>query len=135
MASKGYKVRRAIFRVALFLCFLVIFYFLVRPLAVIDHKIAGLLEENTRLKAEKKRIEADLSKLDSEIEKGKTLAGFEQKARERLQMIYEGEQIYICKDPMGSDLRPDNEINLIQSDIKEKSVFAKVWDMILSIFR
>ncbi len=135
MPGKGYKVRRAILRIMLFLCFLVVFYFLVRPLAVIDHKIAGLLEENTRLKAEKKRIEADLSKLDSDIEKGKTLAGFEQKARERLQMIYEGEQIYICKDPQGIDLRPDNEINLIQSDIKEKSVFSKVWDMILSIFR
>lgn len=136
MPSNAKKIRKVTARILIFILVLVAVYFLIKPLAVIDFKIARLLEENERLSAEKTRLEKTLEKLESEIEKGKTTAGYEQKAREKLQMIYEGEQIYICKDSLGMDLRQENEvINVEMSSRTQKSVFSKIWDMILSLFR
>lgn len=136
MPNKARKVKKVTARILILLVILVAFYFLIKPLAVIDYKIARLLDENERLTAEKTRLEKTLEKLESEIEKGKTMAGFEQKAREKFQMIYEGEQIYICKDSLGMDLRQENDaISLEMSSRTQKSVFSKVWDMVLSLFR
>lgn len=136
MPSNAKKIRKVTARILIFILVLVAVYFLIKPLAVIDFKIARLLDENERLTAEKARLEKTLEKLESEIEKGKTMAGYEQKAREKLQMIYEGEQIYICKDSLGMDLRQENEvINVEMSSRTQKSVFSKIWDMILSLFR
>lgn len=136
MPSKAKKIRKVTARILILLVILVAVYFLIKPLAVIDYKIARLLDENERLTAEKTRLEKTLGKLESEIEKGKTMAGFEQKAREKLQMIYEDEQLYICKDSLGMDLRQENDvISLEMSSRSQKSVFSKVWDMILGLFR
>jgi cell division protein FtsB len=136
MQPKTKRKGNIFFRIVLLLLVIVALYFLIKPLAVIDYKIARLLDENDRLNAQKLRLEADLDSLEQDMEKGKTLAGYELKARENLQMIYEGEKLYICKDSQGQDLKSGNEISRIQSSAKpEKSIFEKVWDMILGIFR
>jgi regulator of replication initiation timing len=136
MPSKAMKIRKVTARILILLMVLVAIYFLIKPLAVIDYKIARLLDENERLTAEKTRLEKTLDKLESEIEKGKTMAGFEQKAREKLQMIYDGEQIYICKDSLGMDLRQENEIISVEMSTRsQKTIFSKVWDIVLSLFR
>lgn len=136
MPTKAKKIRKVTARVLILVFVLVALYFLIKPLAVIDFKIARLLDENERLTAEKTRVEKTLEKLDSEIEKGKTMAGYEQKAREKLQMIYEGEQIYICKDSLGMDLRQESDVISVEmSSRSQKSIFSKIWDMVLSLFR
>ena len=136
MPLNAKKIRKVMFRIFLFFCVLIAFYFLVKPLAVIDYKIAKLLDENARLQTEKKRFETELSKLQSDIEKSKTYAGWEENARKKLQMVYSGEQLFICKDSQGLDIQPDNEIASINSSGGDKpSIFAKIWDMVLNIFR
>lgn len=136
MPLNAKKIRKVTFRIFLFICVLIAFYFLVKPLAVIDFKIAKLMDENTRLQTEKKRFETELSKLQSDIEKSKTYAGWEENARKKLQMVYSGEQLFICKDSQGLDIQPDNEIASINSYGKDKpSIFAKIWDMVLNLFR
>lgn len=137
MASKSSKKARRIFsRVFLLIIVLAITYFILRPLAQIDFRLATLTKESKRLDNAIEDITIKVEAVKSELATGSTDAGIEKQARERLQMVNSGETIYICKDSEGNDISAKSNLTFKSVSQKDKpSAISTLWDWIVSLFR
>ena len=93
---------------------LIIFYFLVKPLAKVDYRLANLKIESAQLDRRIVKLEQDLHKARADLLSFSTGSGIERIAREKLNMIYPGEILFTCRDSQGGQdyLIFDEEIYL-----------------------
>jgi len=134
--KKRKRAIKVIARVILISTVLVACYFLVKPLAKIDYKIATLLRESERLDWKIEALEDDVATHENEINFKNTKSGIEYFARKELHMIYPGETLYVCKDSSGYTLSSPIELNLDRSPkTNRKNPISIVWDWFLSLFR
>lgn len=124
-------------RIVLIVIVLIVFYFLVKPLAKIDFRLANLKIRSDQLDSEISVLEKELEKVRADLNQFSTGPGIEFMAREKLRMIYPGETLYTCRDSQGGQdyLIFDGTVHPLSVNYKIKSPFAKAWDVILSLFR
>ncbi len=129
--------KRLVARVLLFLLFMVIFYFLVRPFAKIDFQLANLKLESVQLDNQIAKLQEDLSYEKSKLSEFYSGHGISSIARERFRMVYPGETLYMCVNTEGRGTYQihEPEYRKLSKDFKKKSPIATAWDMFLSLFR
>ena len=127
------QIRRATSRILLFVLILVGIYFAIRPLAQVDFRIANLIKRSNVLDEKIAEINSKISEIEFELKTSDS--SYEYKAREKLQMIRNGETIYICKDNEGNDILSTSSIKLKETSGERKNPISVVWDWILSLFR
>jgi len=136
-SRKKISTRRVIARALLIAIVLVAFYFLVKPLAKVDYRLANLKIKSEHLDSRISVLQRELDKLESDVVQYSTGPGIELIAREKLRMIYSGETLYTCRDSQGGQdyLIFDGTTQPLSINYRTKSPFARAWDMILSLFR
>lgn len=131
--SQARKIRRAIGRILLLIVVLVGFYFLIKPLAQVDYSIANLEKRSKVLDDKIADIRDKINEIEFELKTSD--ATYEYKARQKLQMVRNGETIYICKDNEGNDILSSSNLKLKETETERKNPLSIVWDWILSLFR
>lgn len=131
--SQARKIRRVAGRILALMIILVGFYFLVKPLAQVDFSIANLEKRSKVLDGKITDLKARINDIEFELKTSD--ATYESKARQKLQMVRNGETIYICKDNEGNDILSASNLKLKNAEIEKKNPIGIVWDWILSLFR
>jgi len=135
--GKRARRRRLVSRAFLIVFILIIFYFLVKPLAKVDYQLANLKLESIQLNNNIARLEHGLNSLQAKLTFRTSNPGIEIVARQR-GLVYPGETLYTCSDSQGRQqdyLRFDNEPQPLAKKYTTKTPLSKAWDMILSLFR
>ena len=137
MASKkARKVVKVASRSFVLILILIGLYFLIKPLAQEDYRIKGLIERGRSLDFEIEKLNVDIKELKTELESAKHDAGIEKRVRETMQMVRQGEKIYICTDTDGLNIAArSDEILKKATPMTKKNPFAIIWDWIISLFR
>jgi cell division protein FtsB len=131
--SQARKIRRVTGRIFVLVIVLVGFYFLVKPLAKVDYSIANLEKRSKVLDDKIADIRTKINEIEFELKTSD--ATYEYKARQKLQMVRNGETIYICKDNEGNDILSASNLKLKEAGEDKKNPLSLVWDWILSLFR
>lgn len=131
--SQARKIKRVVGRIFVLIVFLVGFYFFVKPLAKVDYSIANLQKRSKVLDDKIAEIRNKINEIEFELKTSD--ATYEYKARQKLQMVRNGETIYICKDNEGNDILSASNLKLKETGAEKKNPLSLVWDWILSLFR
>ncbi|NLI40666.1 MAG: hypothetical protein GX421_05755 [Caldisericales bacterium] len=132
--SRAKKITIATGRIMVFLVVLAVLYFLLRPIAQIDYRVANLLIEAKSLDESINSLKNDINVAKNELDINPGV--YEKLAREQWQMVHPGEMIYICKDDEGNNiLSQSNLIFREKTEQKKPNPFVLVWNWILSLFR
>lgn len=131
--SQAKKIRRVVGRILALIIVLAVFYFLIKPLAQVDFSIANLEKRSKVLDDKIMDLKAKINDIEFELKTSD--ATYESKARQKLQMVRNGETIYICKDNEGNDILSASNLKLKSAEVEKKNPIGIVWDWILSLFR